>query len=142
MTRIYWILNSALVSHPKMRRNFIPAIEKQLNIDEGLDSLVNLPLNRIFDHVGNFRIEIFNSILGANAYFNILEQNENDRVLQKLIFLFLRYTQHKYPDLNSWEGFLTRSRESQLEEINREIETMWLDMQSQIITDEIMNDLN
>lgn len=140
MTRINWILNSALVSHPMMRRNFISAIEKQLNIEEGLDSLVNLPLNRIFDQVGNFRIEIFNSISDANPYFDILEQNEDDRVLQKLIFLFLSYTQREYPDLNSWEGFLTKSRESQLEEINREIETMWLDMQRQIVANEIIND--
>ena len=86
------------------------------------------------------RIEIFNSISDANLYFDILEQNENDRLLQKLIFLFLRYSQCNYPDLNSWEGFLNMDMESQLDEITREIPIMWGAMQVQIITDEIIND--
>ena len=141
MTRIYWILNSALVSQPRMRDGIIRLLEMKLCITEQLNSLVDLPLDQIFDHIGDFKIEICNYISDSKGYL-AFEHNERDITLQKLIFLFLRYTQHKYPDRNSWEGFLSTTRESQLEEITREIPLMWLDMQSQIITDEIMNDLN
>ena len=139
MTRIYWILNSTLISQPRLRDIFIRLLETQLNLDREIDSLINLPLNRIFDDVGNLKMEILDSITASKRFLSF-EHDENDRLLQKLIFLFLRYTQREYPDLNSWEGFLTKSRESQLEEINREIETMWVDMQRQIVANEIIND--
>ena len=139
MTRIYWILNSTLISQPRLRDIFIRLLETQLNLDREIDSLRNLPLNRIFDDVGNLKMEILDSITASKRFLSF-EHDENDRLLQKLIFLFLRYTQREYPDLNSWEGFLTKSRESQLEEINREIETMWVDMQRQIVANEIIND--
>jgi hypothetical protein len=141
MSRIDWILNSTLISQPRLRDIFIRLLETQLNLDREIDSLINLPLNRIFDDVGNLKIEILDSISASKRYLSF-EHNENDRLLQKLIFLFLRYTQHKYPDMNSWEAFSYKTRESQREEIVREIQMMWLDMQSRNITDEIINDLN
>jgi hypothetical protein len=141
MSRIDWILNSTLISQPRLRDIFIRLLETQLNLDREIDSLINLPLNRIFDDVGNLKMEILDSISASKRYLSF-EHNENDRLLQKLIFLFLRYTQHKYPDMNSWEAFSYKTRESQREEIVREIQMMWLDMQSRNITDEIINDLN
>jgi len=141
MSRIDWILNSTLISQPRLRDIFIRLLETQLNLDREIDSLINLPLNRIFDDVGNLKIEILDSISASKRYLSF-EHNENDRLLQKLIFLFLRYTQHKYPDMNSWEAFSYKTRESQRKEIVREIQMMWLDMQSRNITDEIINDLN
>jgi hypothetical protein len=141
MSRIDWILNSTLISQPRLRDIFIRLLETQLNLDREIDSLINLPLNRIFDDVGNLKMEILDSISASKRYLSF-EHNENDRLLQKLIFLFLRYTQHKYPDMNSWEAFSYKTRESQRKEIVREIQMMWLDMQSRNITDEIINDLN
>ena len=141
MSRINWILNSTLISQPRLRDIFIRLLETQLNLDREIDSLINLPLNRIFDDVGNFKIEILDSITASKRYFSF-EHDENDRLLQKLIFLFLRYTQHKYPDMNSWEAFSCETRESQREEIVGEIQMMWLDMQSRNIVDEMISDLN
>jgi hypothetical protein len=141
MSRINWILNSTLISQPRLRDIFIRLLEIQLNLDRGIDSLMNLPLNRIFDDIGNLKFEILDSITASKRYLSF-EHDENDRLLQKLIFLFLRYTQHKYPDMNSWEAFSCESRESQREEIVSEIQMMWLEMQSRKITDEMISDLN
>ena len=141
MSRINWILNSTLISQPRLRDIFIRLIETQLNLDREIDSLINLPLNRIFDDLGNLKIEILDSITASKRYLSF-EHDENDRLLQKLIFLFLRYTQHKYPDMNSWEAFSCETRESQREEIVGEIQVMWLDMQSRNMTDEMISDLN
>jgi hypothetical protein len=141
MSKINWILNSTLISKPELRDKFLIFLKKKFIINNQKNSLNDLPLRRFFDRVGDFKIEICNYILEAKVYL-FFEHNANDETLQKLIFLFLRYTQHKYPDLNSWEAFSYKTRESQREEIVSEIQMMWLDMQSGNITDEIINDLN
>ena len=140
MSKINWILTSPLTSHPSMRDVFLRFLETKFEIDNHVNSLSELPLNRIFDSVGNFRPEIYQYLIESKAYLSF-EHNGNDKSLQKLIFLFLRFTQQKYPDRNSWETFLAQSMESQEEEISQGIETMWLEMQRQIIQNEMMNDI-
>lgn len=140
MSKINWILTSQLTSHPRMRDVFLRFLETRFEIDNHVNSLSELPLNRIFDSVGNFRPEIYQYLIKSKAYLSF-EHNGNDKSLQKLIFLFLRFTQQKYPDRNSWETFLAQSMESQEEEISQGIETMWLEMQRQIIQNEMMNDI-
>ena len=136
MTRIYWILNSALVSQPRMRDGIIRLLETKLGITEQLNSLVDLPLDQIFDHIGDFKIEICNYILEAKIYL-FFEHNAKDESLQKLIFLFLRYTQHQYPDRQSWDDFLSKTQESQHSEITKGIQIIWIDMQRDMITNAI-----
>jgi hypothetical protein len=140
MSKINWILTSPLTSQPRMRDVFFRFLETKFNIDNHANSLNELPLNRIFDPVGNFRTEICQYVLESKAYLSF-EHNADDQSLQKLIFLFLRFTQQKFPDRNSWEIFLAQPMESQEDEITQGIETMWLEMKRQIIQNEMMNDI-
>jgi hypothetical protein len=123
-----------------MRDVFIRFLETKFNIDNEVNSLDKLPLNRIFNSIGNFKTEICEFIFESKALLSF-EHNVNDKKLQKLIFLFLKYTQQKFPDRNSWEIFLAQSMESQEEEISQGIQTMWLDMQRQNIQNEMNNDI-
>jgi hypothetical protein len=140
MSKINWILNSQITSQPRMRDVFIRFLETKFNIDNEVNSLDKLPLNRIFNSIGNFKTEICEFIFESKALLSF-EHNVNDKKLQKLIFLFLKYTQQKFPDRNSWEIFLAQSMESQEEEISQGIQTMWLDMQRQNIQNEMNNDI-
>jgi hypothetical protein len=140
MSKIEWILNSPITSQSRMRDVFFRFLETKFNIDNHVNSLSELPLNRIFDPFGNFRTEICQYVLESKAYLSF-EHNADDKSLQKLIFLFLRFTQQKFPDRNSWETFLAQPMESQEDEITQGIETMWLEMQRQIIQNDIMNDV-
>lgn len=140
MSKIDWILNSTITSQPRMRDVFFRFLEMKFNIENHVNSLNELPLNRIFDPVGNFRTEICQYILESKAYLSF-EHNANDKTLQKLIFLFLKYAQQKFPERNSWENFLAQSIETQKDEISQGIETMWLEMQRQIIQNDIMNEV-
>jgi hypothetical protein len=140
MSKINWILNSQITSQPRMRDVFIRFLETKFNIDNEVNSLDKLPLNRIFNSIGNFKTEICEFIFESKALLSF-EHNVNDKKLQKLIFLFLKYTQQKFPDRNSWEIFLAQSMESREEEISQGIQTMWLDMQRQNIQNEMNNDI-
>ena len=132
MSRINWILNSSLISRPELRDKFLIFLEKKFIINNKKNSLIDLPLRRIFDRFGNFKIEICNYILETKVYL-FFDHNANDKTLQKLIFLFLIYTQNKYPDRKSWDDFLTMSQESQQWEITQGLQIMWINLQRQMI---------
>jgi hypothetical protein len=130
---IDWILESQLVSQPGFRRSSIRLLENRLRLDSEINSLSNLPLNCIFDDVCNFRIELDDYISDLNKLLGF-ELDKNDKLLQIIIFLFLRNTQNKYPDTDSWVAFCQRTRESQREETIRDLRMMWLNiMQSHIL---------
>ena len=133
ITCIDWILGSQLVSQPGFRRPSIRLLESRLRLDSEINSLSNLPLNCILDDVCNFRIEIYDYISDLNKFLGF-EHDKNDKLLQIIIFLFLRNTQYKYPDTDSWEAFCQRPRESQREETIIDLRVMWLNMlQSHIL---------
>ena len=136
MSRINWILNSTLISKPELRDDFLRFLEKKFNENNQVNSFNDITVSQIFDGDGNFRIEICNYILEAKIYL-FFEHNAKDESLQKLIFLFLRYTQHQYPDRESWDDFLSKTQESQHSEITKGIQIIWIDMQRDMITNAI-----
>ena len=140
MSRINWILNSSLISKPELRDKFLIFLEEKFIINNQKKSLNDLPLRRILDRFGNFKIEICNYILEAKVYL-FFEHNAHDKTLQKLIFLFLRYTQHKYPDRKSWDDFLTKAQESQYLEITQGLKMVWINLQRQMIVNTTSPDL-
>lgn len=120
-------MGSQLVSQPGCRWPSIRSLEIRLGLDSEINSLSNLPLNCIFDDVCNYRIELYDYILDLNRLLGF-EIDRNDKLLQIIIFMFLRNTQNKYPDTDSWVAFCQRTGESKREETIRDIPVMRLNM--------------
>ncbi len=128
MIRINWILHSKLTSVPEFRKVLIRFLEVRLRLDNENNSLKNVPLNRILNN------EFYDSISASIRYI-VFEHDENDKFLQLLIFLFLGYTQLRYPDYDSWILFCQGTIESQQVEISREVSKLWSQILQSHITD-------
>jgi hypothetical protein len=137
MTRINSILESSLLKSNTFRKHFKVFIEIKLRISNNHDvSLTNLPLNYVFNTSGNFDEEICTHIRDAKIYINF-DHDAEDKVLQKLIFLFFIYSLQHYPDIDSWTDFINKDKNTKTKIINKGIDQVWSDFQSSIIKKEL-----
>lgn len=137
MTRIDSILESSLLKSNTFRKHFKVFIEIKLRISNNQDVLLtNLPLNYVFNTSGNFNEEICTHIRDAKMYIG-LEHDAEDKVLQKLIFLFLIYSLQHYPDADSWTNFINSDKHTKTETIKNGIDKVWCDFQSSMIKKEL-----
>lgn len=137
MTRIDSILESSLLKSNTFRKHFQGFIEIQLRISNNNDvMLTNLPLNYVFDTSGKFDEEICIHVRNAKFYIGF-EHDAEDKVLQKLIFLFLIYSLQHYPDADSWTNFINSDKHTKTQTIKNGIDKVWCDFQSSIIKKEL-----
>jgi hypothetical protein len=137
MTRINSILESSLFTSNKCRKQLKEFIEIKLRISNNHDLLLtNLPLNYVFNTSGNFDEEICIHIRDAKMYIGF-DHDAEDKVLQKLIFLFLIYSLQHYPDIDSWTDFINSDKHTKTQIIKNGIDEVWSNFQSSIIKKEI-----
>jgi len=140
MTRINSILESSFLKSNTFRKNFKVFIEIKLRISNNHDvSLTNLPLNYVFNTSGNFDEEIYTHIRDAKIYINF-DHDAEDKVLQKLFFLFLIYSLQHYPDIDSWTEFINKDKNTKTKIIKKGIDQVWSNFQSSLIKKELVQE--
>jgi hypothetical protein len=140
MTRINSILESSLLKSNTFRKHFKVFIEIKLRISNNHDvSLTNLPLNYVFNTSGNFDEEIYTHIRDAKIYINF-DHDAEDKVLQKLFFLFLIYSLQHYPDIDSWTEFINKDKNTKIKIIKKGIDQVWSNFQSSLIKKELVQE--
>jgi hypothetical protein len=140
MTRINSILESSLLKSNTFRKHFKVFIEIKLRISNNHDvSLTNLPLNYVFNTSGNFDEEIYTHIRDAKIYINF-DHDAEDKVLQKLFFLFLIYSLQHYPDIDSWTEFINKDKNTKTKIIKKGIDQVWSNFQSSLIKKELVQE--
>ena len=121
-------------------------IESKLNIYDNTEiSLINLPIDYVFDPSGNFKDKICMHIRDAVNLMGMsveFEPHINDKILQKLIFLFLINSLNKYPENESWAEFIKMDEQTRAKEIIDGISLVWSDYQSQIISNQLSNEFD
>lgn len=137
MSRINSILETNFITHPRFRNILKSFIEVRLKIRNHPEVFINnLPLNYVFDTSGNFKNEICMHIKEAKLYIDF-EHDANDKILQRLIFLFLIYSLNRYPDIDSWTDFINENEQAKTNEITYGINIVWVDFQRQLINTEL-----
>jgi hypothetical protein len=137
MKRIDSILESSFFTSNKFRNHFKDFIETRINVSNNLNlTLTNLPLNYVFNKNGNFDEEICTHVRDAKFYIGF-DHDAEDKVLQKLFFIFLIYSLNKYPDIDSWTDFINSDEQTKTKTIRNGIDEVWKDFHIRIIKNEL-----
>ena len=140
MARLDSILETRLFTNKKLRKGFIAFLESKLqndlNFQEGLN---NIPYSVIFNNENILKEEISLWIKNAKILIDF-DHNSNDKILQKLIFLFLVFSINEYPNDTEWESFLNEPYDFKRAAILRGINNIWLSYQEQLIEDNLHGD--
>ena len=140
MPRINSILETNFFTDPRWRNILKRYIEIRFGIRNHHEVFINnLPINYVFDTNGNFKNEICIVIEEAVQFINF-DHDINDRILQRLIFLFLIYSLKRYPDIDSWTDFINQNDQTKINEITNGINLVWGEFQRELINDQLIGE--